>query len=293
MGKDHEVSPRTDAFLQEVSQLVSSWTGMRLRDEDTRKLRESLRQRMTCLKLTDPAMYLQLLKCQTSDGLTEWEQLVSLFTNGETYFFRDSGQFTLLKKTVLPELIERRKTMRSLRIWSAGCSTGEEAYSLAILVDQLLPLRANWRVYILGTDVDSGAIQHAQRGVYNQWAFRLVDSELHQRYFHEKFGQWVLKHDIREMVTFRCVNVVRDVFPSPSVGIYDMDLILCRNVFLYFHHHAIASVVEKMTDTLTDGGYFLTGHNELPPETLGQLQTRIFPDSIVYQRTENLQGSIS
>lgn len=293
MGKGHEASARTDAVLQEVSQLVSSWTGMRLRDEDTLKLGESLRGRMTCLKLTDPAMYLQLLKSKTNDGLTEWEQLVSLFTNGETYFFRDSGQFTLLKKTVLPELIERRKTMRSLRIWSAGCSTGEEAYSLAILVDQLLPLRENWRVYILGTDIDSGAIRQAQQGIYNQWAFRLVDSELHQRYFHEKSGQWVLKHDIREMVTFRCVNVFRDIFPSPTVGIYDMDLILCRNVFLYFHHHAIASVVEKMTDTLTDGGYFLTGHNELPPESIGRLQTKIFPDSIVYQRTENLQGSIS
>lgn len=293
MGKENNVSAGTDALLQEVSQLVSSWAGIRLRDEDTRKLRESLRQRMTCLKLTDPAMYLQLLTCKTSDGLTEWEILVSLLINGETYFFRDSGQFTLLKKTVLPELIERRKTMRSLRIWSAGCSTGEEAYSLAILVDQLLPLREDWRVYILGTDVNSQAIRHAQRGIYNQWAFRLVDSGLHQRYFHEKSGQWVLKHDIREMVTFRCVNVFRDIFPSPSVGIYDMDLILCRNVFLYFHHHAIARVVEKITDTLTYGGYFITGHNELPPETLGQLQTRIFPDSIVYQRAENLQGSTS
>jgi chemotaxis protein methyltransferase CheR len=293
MGKENNVSARTDALLQEVSQLVSSWTGIRLRDEDTRKLGESLRQRMTCLKLTDPANYLQLLTGKTSDGLTEWEQLVSLLINGETYFFRDSGQFTLLKKTVLPELIERRKTVRSLRIWSAGCSTGEEAYSLAILVDQLLPLREDWRVYILGTDVNSQAVQHAQRGIYNQWAFRLVDSGLHQRYFHEKSGQWVLKHNIREMVTFRCVNVFRDIFPSPSVGIYDMDLILCRNVFLYFHRHAIARVVEKMTDTLTFGGYFITGHNELPPETLGQLQTRIFPDSIVYQRAENLQGSTS
>ena len=276
-----------DAVLQEFVDMVSSRTGIKIKGEDAEKIKGILLGRLRYLQLTDPAAYVQHLRLQTSQGLAEWRELIPLLMNGETYFLRDSGQFTLLRGTLLPELIERRKTEKLMRIWSAGCSTGEEAYSLAILVDQLIPFREGWRVWILGTDINPRAIVQARRGIYGQWAFRMVDSELRQQYFLEDADQWILRNDIRDLVTFRCVNVVSDEFPSPAMGIYDMDLILCRNVFLYFHQQAIEDVVEKMIDTLSVGGYLVTGHNELRSETVNRLHARVYPDSIIYQRRED------
>lgn len=267
---------------------TSSFCGIRISQEETQKLSGIVRNRMTALSLKDPIQYFQLVESQSDEGVAEWEQLLALFMNGETFFFRDKGQFTLLKEHILPTLIHRRKAARSLRILSAGCSTGEEAYSLAILVDQLLPDRQNWEIDILGIDINFRSIQHAQQGIYGQWAFRKVDSELKQRYFQQCGSQWVLNEPIRKMVTFRKGNLFADTFSSSALGIYDLDLIICRNVFLYFHAEAIGHVVKKMAGALTSEGYFLTGHGELSAQTVGALQARIFPDSAIYQRPQTM-----
>ncbi len=267
---------------------MSSFCGIRISREQTQKLGEIVRTRMTALTLKDPMQYFQVVESQSEEGVEEWEQLLSFFMNGETFFFRDSGQITLLKEQILPTLIHRRKAVRSLRIWSAGCSTGEEAYSLAILVDQLLPDRQDWEIEILGTDINFQSIQHAQQGIYGQWAFRKVDSELQQRYFQQRGSQWVLNEPIRKMVTFRKGNLFADRFSSSDLGIYDLDLIICRNVFLYFHNNAIEHVVRKLTEALTSEGYFLTGHGELPPRAVGALQANVFPDSVIYQRPQRM-----
>jgi chemotaxis protein methyltransferase CheR len=104
-------------------------------------------------------------------------------SNGETYFFRDHGQFDLLRLRLLPELIERSRATGGLRLWSAGCATGEEAYSLAMLVDMLLPQRDDRDIHIVGSDIDEAALARARRGRYRRWSFRLMPPDLLQRYF--------------------------------------------------------------------------------------------------------------
>lgn len=282
----------TEASVQEFGRLISARTGGRIREEDMEKLRKTLLERMRFLKLASPEAYFQFLEFETDKGLTEWETLMPLIVNGETFFFRDKGQWALLEETILPELIARRSAQRSIRIWSAGCSTGEEAYSLAMAVDQLLPSRRSWKVCILGTDINRRALEYAKQGSYRQWAFRMVKSDLQQRYFVEQAETWVLKDHIRTMVTFHLGNLFKDAFPSPISGIYDMDLILCRNVFLYFEPDAITHVTKKMTDVLTRGGCLMTGHNELSPEALGRWQVRVFPTGIIYQQPEELQAPV-
>lgn len=280
------ISVGVEAIVGWLGARTSSCCGIKISHEETHKLSQIIQNRMIALSVNDPIRYFQLVESRSAEGVTEWEQLLASFMNGETFFFRDSGQFTLLKEQILPTLIQRKQTVRTLRIWSAGCSTGEEAYSLAILVDQLLPDRQDWDLSILGTDINVRSIQYAQQGIYGQWAFRKVDTELLQRYFTQSGSQRVLKESIRKMVTFRRGNLVAETFPSSRLGINDLDLILCRNVFLYFHTEAIGQVMKKMAESLVPDGFILTGHGELPVQTVGDLQAKIYPDSVIYQRSQ-------
>lgn len=200
---------------------------------------------------------------------------------GETYFFRDRGQFDLLRFRLLPELIGRRREAKILRLWSAGCASGEEAYSLAMLVDMLLPEREEWDILILGTDIDPAALEKARRGRYGQWSFRLVSAGLQRRYFRREGEEWELDEGIREMARFRALDLIGGDFPDAELR--DMDLILCRNVFIYFRPEEVERVAAKMAAALSEGGYLMTGHTELMGHTVAGLTSRLFPEGVVYQ----------
>jgi len=208
---------------------------------------------------------------------------MALRFNGETYFFRDQGQSDLLRLRLLPELIERRRNAKSLRLWSAGCASGEEAYSLAMLVDMLLPEREGWDIFILGSDIDPAALAKARDGRYGQWSFRTAPPTLQQRYFRRTGDQWELDERIRRMVRFRTGDLIAEPFPGGELR--DMDLILCRNVFIYFDARAVNAVAEKLAATLRDGGYLMTGHTELMGHRIPNLQSRLFVEGVVYRRT--------
>jgi len=203
--------------------------------------------------------------------------------NGETYFFRDLGQFDLLRLHILPELIKRRSGEKHLRLWSAGCASGEEAYSLAILVDMLLPERSGWNIHILGSDIDQTALAKARRGRYGSWSFRMSPPAMQQRYFRRTGDEWMLDEGIRSMVTFRAVDLIKDPFPAGELC--DIDLILCRNVFIYFDADTVATVAEKLAAALSRDGYLMTGHTEIIGLHGQNLRSRLFADGVVYQRT--------
>ena len=206
--------------------------------------------------------------------------------SGETYFFRDHGQFDLLRLRLLPELIARHRATKTLRLWSAGCASGEEAYSLAMLVDMLLPGRDDWNILILGSDIDPVALDKARRARYGQWSFRMVPPVLQHRYFEHRGGEWALDERIRRMVTFRAVDLIGESLPAGESR--DMDLILCRNVFIYFGAHAVAAAANKLASALSVGGYLMTGHTELIGHRVGNLRSRLFAEGVVYQRVEQV-----
>ncbi|MGR8929608.1 MAG: CheR family methyltransferase [Gammaproteobacteria bacterium] len=207
----------------------------------------------------------------------------NLNINSETYFFRDHGQFDLLRLTLLPELIERRKRRKTLRIWSAGCASGEEAYSLAILIDMLLPERSNWKITIIGSDINRLALTKAKKARYGNWSFRMCSRELQNRYFQHRDGEWVLDNGIRDMLSLREIDLIS--YPFPDNELRDMDLILCRNVFIYLDSSIISIIANKLAASLSEGGYLMTGHAELSNGTLKDMQSRLFTESVVYQRT--------
>jgi chemotaxis protein methyltransferase CheR len=278
-------------LLQRFMRLITAHLGLQVRETETDKVRHAIQSRMTEQQLGNPEAYYQLLASDTAAGQREWEELALPLTIGESYFFRDSGQFSLLRQRIIPELIERNSATRSLRIWSAGCSTGEEPYSMAILVHELLPSRRDWNIVILGTDVNKNAIAAARRGIYRQHSFRILDQEFRDRYFHHHRGDWELDKRFRSMVAFRQLNLLRDPFPDASTDLQEIDLILCRNVFIYFDRPAKTHVVTKFTNTLKVGGYLVTGHAELHDQKPSGLRVEAFPESIIYRRDQTNGGT--
>lgn len=266
------------SYLQEF---ISAHTGLSVGDKD---LRTTVTSRMKDLGFSHVDEYCRFLETDTHESKDEWKQLCQIITTGESFFFRDKGQFHLIRNTILNNIIDANKDRRSIRIWSAGCSTGEEPYSMAITVLELLPDINHWDVSIIGTDINADSIEKARRGVFSDWSFRMVDPDIIATYFKRRRGMYELDERIVRMVVFRQGNLIRDSYPDASAGIFDIDLIICRNVFIYFQPENIALALGKLSKTLSRGGYLITGHAELQSVKLPGLVPVTYPQSIVYRR---------
>lgn len=293
-----------DTGLLQIIDLVADTLGIHIQPQHHSTFQKTLLDQAKLLGLSSLSDYYQLLALRKQLLLREieWQNLIPLLTVTESYFFRDQGQFSLLKSQILPELIERKRLSYSknsiqsqkptLRIWSAGCSTGEEAYSLAILIKELIPDYQAWEILILGTDINQPAIELARQGIYSDWSFRMIDPDIKKRYFRSHLKGWKIDYQIQKMVTFQAGNLMQDHYPDSISGICNLDLILCRNVFIYFNFNTIAQVLEKFYRSLAPGGFLLTGHTELHGQKIEPLQVRSFPQSIVFQREiDRLQKS--
>jgi chemotaxis protein methyltransferase CheR len=274
-----------------LESLIAERTGLKLRLHQRESLNKVADHRWMALALNNRSQYVELLKSDLGDAKAEWDQILGILTNNETYFYRDRGQIELLRQTILPEIIARNEPARTLRVWSAGCSTGEEAYSLAILVDELLPkiVRSEgrgWQISILGTDIDEPSLLQARHGVYGEWSFRSMDQETKLRCFTRNADGWKISEEYKSLVTFQASNLVGDQFPNRLTEMYDMDLILCRNVFIYFEPASVHSVVDKFAQTLREGGYLMTGHVESVGSQFANLEVRSYPESDVYRRVD-------
>jgi len=231
---------------------------------------------------SDDALY--HLLTASGDGRAAFDRLAAELTVCETHFFRNRPQFETLERHILPELIRRRRPLRRLRLWSAGCATGEEPYSLAILVRRLLPDLADWDVLILATDVNRDVLARARRGVFGAWSFREVPADIQRTCFERVGSQWEILPQIRDLVTFAHLNMVQGGYPAPASNTHDMDLILCRNMLIYFDEQTTQRVVGRLYTALTDGGWLVVGHAEPSLTTFRQFATRNLPGTVVYQK---------
>lgn len=282
-GKPAMEQAMEQAIIERARNLIASRIGLLVRAQDDALLRKVIAGRVRALNFSGAEQYCQFLESD-ADIRREREALAIPLTTGETYFFRDGGQHAMLQGSVLPELLERRKAERALRIWCAACSSGEEAYSLAILLDELMDDPSRWNIFILGTDINRSAIEKARQGTYTEWSFRGMSGERWRRYFHRHKNTWALNDAIRSRVTFRQGDLVADEFPDYASGLYGMDLILCRNTFIYMAPKTVSRITDKFAETLAEGGMLITGHGELYAHHLGKLRARVFPASIVYQK---------
>lgn len=216
----------------------------------------------------------------------EMDRLVSTLTVGESYFFRIKQHFDALTKEIFPRLIaERARSSRRLRIWSAGCAAGEEAYSLAIALRQCLPGVETWNVTILATDIDQDALRRARAGSYSEWAFREMDPAVRATYFTFDGKRWLLRDEIKKMVEFQYLNLVEDNYPSLTTNTNAMDVIFCRNVTIYFSDETTAKVVGNLHQALLDGGYLFVGASEPNLVTYNDFLHRRIAGAVVYEKT--------
>jgi chemotaxis protein methyltransferase CheR len=207
-------------------------------------------------------------------------------TIGETYFFREEKALEAITGHILPDLISsRRDSEQRLRIWSAGCSTGEEAYSIAILLDKLFADVKCWQLTILATDINPRALQKASAGVYGEWSFRGTPAWVKENYFERKKGdRYEILPRIKRMVKFSHLNLATDAYPSLLSNTNAMDIILCRNVLMYFTREQARKVVNKFFLALLAGGWLVVNPSELSTELFSAFTSVNFPGAILYQK---------
>jgi len=267
--------------LYSIISLISAKTGLKIRSQEELHLQQKINSRVKTLGLKTNYDYLSLLCKGNRETTDEWNQLINLITTGESYFFRDRGQIDLLKHQILPDLTYRKRAEKTLNILSAGCSTGEEVYSVAILLGEVIPNLHEWNINLIGIDINHEAIARAKRGIFPEWSFRGVETHYRSTYFRQRLEGWEIIESIKQRAKFYQCNLIEDAIPVFPIG--SVELIICRNVFIYFEHDTINLVLSKFIELLAPSGFLLTGHTELQAQELSPLQVVVFPESLVLQ----------
>ncbi|MDP1535165.1 MAG: CheR family methyltransferase [Rubrivivax sp.] len=277
-----------DALLSRLSEFVAIQTGLHFPPERWGDLERGIAAAAPDFNFPDrESCALWLLSAPLTRQMNE--VLASHLSVGETYFFREKQSLDILGEQVLPQLLQaRRRNERRLRIWSAGCSTGEEAYTIAILLDRLIPDLKEWHITILATDFNPKFLRKAAQGVYGEWSFRDAPGWLRERYFNQSSeGRFEIHPRIRKMVTFSYLNFAEDVYPSLSNNTSAMDVIFCRNVLMYFTAQRAKQVAGNFYRALVDGGWLIVSPTETSHSLFSSFTPAEFPGAMLYRKMLN------
>ncbi|MDX2078797.1 MAG: CheR family methyltransferase [bacterium] len=266
---------------KQLAMLIENRTGIAVMT----KLQHVFNDILQTSAIGDLSAYLRRLST-TSYTDPEWQKIIHILTIGETYFMREKAHFDLMRELILPPLIAKRRESGNLylNIWSAGCASGEEAYSLTILLHELLPDIDRWNIHLLGTDLNGRSLALARAGVYREWAFRQVDDNFKQTYFDPVPEGWRIKPFLSVRVSFRHANVL-EAMPAPQ-----FDLILCRNVLLYFSPASAIKAETIFHEALAPNGALLLGHAETSRQR-DLWSVTIQNDTAIYMKSSRLTES--
>lgn len=244
----------------------------------------AIRRRMAAAGVTDASAYIALLETDRR----VLNDLVSECTIGETYFFREPEQLDYIRREVIPE-IGARRTTGPIRAWSAGCAAGEEAYSLSILFQEAA---LGDRAVVVGSDAARSRLARARQGRYTRWSLRGVPAPVVQRYFSRRGKEYQLSADVRASVRFGYLNLAGAAYPSTASGIWEVDLLLCRNVLIYFDRDALPAIAERLFRTLAPGGWLFLGASDPSLSALAPFETVSTDRGIAYRRPPT-RGSVA
>jgi chemotaxis protein methyltransferase CheR len=277
------MNPDTFAKFQNLLTRESGW---HVSADDAAGFEKKLMPRMNACGAKTFEGYLDYLFSQ-STGKKELAALIDSITVGETYFFRNKPQFDILGEFVIPKLVET-KGDRNIRIWSAGCSSGEEPYSIAMLLRETVPSIDEWNVSILGTDINRRVLEIAKEGVYKKKAIRFIPTQYLSQYFTEEEKCYRLNDTIKNMVSFQYHNLAKDTSCLP--GMIDLDIIFCRNVLIYFDDDTLRRAVSRFSDCLLPDGFLFMGHSETLWGVKSPFRVLEFPNTFIYQKGEGERG---
>lgn len=266
-----------EELFRRFCEVIHKSTGLHFGESSKFFLEKRLQNRLDSLGGLSPDDYLYYLLYDVQRD-KELEKLVDLITTNETYFMREERQLTCFKKDIVPRLIEGKKG-NPIRIWSAGCSTGEEPFSIAILLEESGAYsRADFE--IKATDISRRVIARARAGIYGENSFRTVDENFKRRWFNEETpGRYSIKEKIRRRISFSWFNLFDE---SRYRTLSTFDVIFCRNVIIYFDLEAKVKVVERFWDTMRPEGFLLLGHSESLISVTDKFQLIHLPGDLVY-----------
>ncbi len=243
--------------FKKFAKLIYEESGIFLKDTKLTLLSNRLRKRLQALNLDSYSDYYEHIN-SLSDRSKEIEQLIDVVSTNETYFFRNERQFEALSKHCLPELA-KKKTEKKLRIWSAGCSTGEEPYTIAICVLEIMHLFPGWEIEIIATDVAPSVLEFARKGEYSGRRIEKVAPDILEKYFiqdKEYPEVYHIKENVKKLVTFYYLNLFKNPYPR------NLDVIFCRNVMIYFDREYQKKLVAGFASVLMKDGFLFIGHSE-------------------------------
>ncbi|WDA41695.1 CheR family methyltransferase [Erythrobacter sp. BLCC-B19] len=250
----------SEASFQIIADLLEARTGQHLTESRRWRVNSALAGIFRTYGITNVDQLVCLLAAPptTAGGADLAQEVVEALLNNETYFFRDKPTFDQLPGEILPELARRRRDSRRLSIWSAGCSTGQEAYSLAMLFIEQAEQWQGWHIDILGTDVSQRAVAAARSGLYSQFEVqRGLGVTQMLRHFDETARGWQVRDEVRRMVRFSQANLL-----GPSPGRMPFDLVLCRNVLLYFDRPTRSAAFNRLSSAVMPDGFLMLGAGE-------------------------------
>lgn len=268
-------------YTVQIRELIYQAAGIYTPDNRLRFLEERCQRRMDAMRVTSIRDYFEYLTINPS-RVTELNQLLNEITVGETCFFRNQPQLDALQKVVLPAIVNNKtaQPLKHVRIWSAGCSTGEEPYTLAaLLLENSAGVLKNWTFEIFATDLNERSLTKAQEGVYAEYAIRNVQQYLRDKYFVRRGEQYEVSPTLRAHVRFSRLNLLDD---GKMVFMKGMDVILCCNVLIYFDSASKRRVVQHFFNCLLPNSYFFLGHSESLFGINGDFRLVHFPGATAY-----------
>lgn len=275
------VAPMSEEEFRLIRDLIHGYCGLFF-DQDTRYLlKKRLSGRLALYHMESFREYYHFLKYDKNRE-QELSDIMDVLTTNETYFFREAFQLKAFTDEILPEIkaAKEKKGERVLRIWSAGCSTGEEPYTIAMLLLET-GCFTNWKLEIVGSNISHRVLQKARKAVYGKSSFRTTEAHRITRYFSEQDGCFRIADDVKRLVTISHLNLFDE---NRTVLLGKMDVIFCRNVIIYFDQVAKKRVIETFYGTLRDGGYLLLGHAESLLNTSTAFALRHLKNDMVYQK---------
>lgn len=245
-----------DNDFSRVKKIVYDYAGIDLNDSKKNLVYNRLSKRIRFLEMTSFSSYIDYV---VKVGEEEFVHLINSITTNLTFFFRENHHFEHLANTVIPELVKLNASTRKIRVWSAGCSTGEEPYSIAVVLKETVP--AGWDVKVIASDLDSNVVQTATNGVYDIEKLKGVTEQRKKRWFLKGTGSQTglakVKPELQEIIEFRQLNLMEE-WP----GINTVDVIFCRNVVIYFDKKTQARLFDRYANQLREKGHLFIGHSE-------------------------------
>ncbi|NTU94589.1 MAG: hypothetical protein HGA83_04005 [Bacteroidales bacterium] len=275
--------------LIKIAALVEKELGLHFESNRIEDVERGILAALHEINIEDTEKFIGNLAAASSIEPLFLKVLSSHLTIGETYFFREKPAMNLFIKMIMPEVIRRaEKEKRAIKIWSAGCSSGEEPYSLAIIIKENFPELSPSDFSIMATDISPKAINKAISGIYTEWSFRETPDNIRKKYFLNNNGTWSISPDIKRLVNFTYLNLAKDSYTNQLTEAINVDIIFCRNVLMYLSPGIINKAAENFYNCLNDGGWFITSQVELNDEYFSPFDKVYFDSGVFYKK--NVSG---